>query len=83
MSQSHLKEQEVSMLRKEIEMLMSERHSLLGTTGAAAFFIANLDSRLLPDKACEAASILSKTLNNLPEDTLCEALEKVQARLTY
>ena len=44
-----LKEKEVSMLREEMEILMNERQSLLDTTGAAAFFVANLDSTLLPN----------------------------------
>jgi hypothetical protein len=74
-----LKEQEVSMLRAEIEMLMNERQSLLSTTGAAAVFVANLDSSILPDEVCEAAEMLSKSINNLPEETLRDALEKVKA----
>ena len=37
-------EQDVAMLRAEIEMLMTERHALLRTTGAAAIFVAKLDS---------------------------------------
>ena len=36
--------QEIVMLRAEIEMLMSERQALLRATGAAAVFVANLDS---------------------------------------
>ena len=73
-----LKEQEVSMLRTEIEMLMNERQSLLKTVGAAARFIACLDSRKLPKEAFETAKILSKSLNQLNEDTLQDALEKVK-----
>ena len=76
------KEQEISMLRAEIEMLMGERQSLLKTTGAAAVFIANLDSGALPEGAYEAAEMLSNCLNDLPEDTLRDALEKVKAELT-
>lgn len=74
-----LKEQEVSMLRGEMEILMNERQCLLDTTGAAAVFVANLDSTLLPDSACQAAKILSSSLNNLPEETLRDALEKVKS----
>jgi len=74
-----LKEQEVSMLRGEMEILMNERQCLLDTTGAAAVFVANLDSTLLPDSACRAAKILSSSLNNLPEETLRDALEKVKS----
>ena len=74
-----LKEQEIFMLREEVEILMNERQCLLNTTGAAAVFVANLDSALLPDSACQAARMLSSSLNNLPEETLRDALEKVKA----
>ena len=74
-----LKEQEIFMLREEIEILMNERQRLLDTTGAAAVFVANLDSTLLPDSACQAAKMLSSSLNNLPEETLRDALERVKA----
>ncbi|PTN10331.1 hypothetical protein [Nitrosomonas aestuarii] len=74
-----LKKQEVSMLRTEIEMLMVERQSLLNTVGAAARFVVCLDSRKLPKEACETARVLSKSLNQLNEDTLQDALEKVKA----
>lgn len=77
-----LKEQEISMLRAEIEMLMKERQSLLKTTGAAAVFIANLDSGTLPESAYEAAEMLSNYLNDLSEDTLRDALDTVKAELT-
>ena len=77
-----LKEQEISMLRAEIEILMKERQSLLKTTGAAAVFIANLDSGTLPENAYEAAEMLSNCLNDLAEDTLRDALDKVRAELT-
>ena len=77
-----LKEQEISMLRAEIEILMKERQSLLKTTGAAAVFIANLDSGTLPEDAYEAAEMLSNCLNDLSEDTLRDALDKVRAELT-
>lgn len=74
-----LREQEVFMLRGEMEILMNERQCLLDTTGAAAMFVANLDTTLLPDSACQAAKILSNSLNNLPEETLRDALEKVKS----
>lgn len=77
-----LKEQEISMLRGEVEMLMKERQSLLKTTGAAAVFIANLDSGTLPENAYEAAEMLSNCLNDLSEDTLRDALDTVRAELT-
>ena len=79
MSNTILREQEVSMLRGEMEILMNERQCLLDTTGAAAIFVANLDSTLLPDSACQAAKVLSNSLNKLPEETLRDALEKVKS----
>jgi hypothetical protein len=69
---------EVAMLRTEIEMLMGERQALLKTTGAAAVFVANLDSATLPEGAYEAADILAHSLNELSEDTLRDALETVR-----
>lgn len=74
-----LREQEVFMLRGEMEILMNERQCLLDTTGAAAMFVANLDTALLPDSACQAAKVLSNSLNNLPEETLRDALEKIKS----
>ncbi len=76
-----LREQELSMLRAEIEMLMRERQGLLKTTGAAAVFIATLDSDTLPEGSYEAAEMLSNCLNDLTEETLRDALEKVKAEL--
>ncbi|MDN5752130.1 MAG: hypothetical protein L0H15_02460 [Nitrosospira sp.] len=78
---THMKEQEISMLRAEIEMLMNERQGLLKTTGAAAVFIANLDSGALPEGMYESAEMLSNCLNDLPEETLRDALEKVKAEM--
>ncbi len=73
-----LKGREVSMLREEMEILMNERQCLLDATGAAAMFVARLDSAVLPASACQAAKILSRSLNNLPEETLRDALERVK-----
>ena len=72
------REQEVAMLRAEIEMLMSEREHLLRTAGAAAMFVAKLDSQVLPESTYEAADILANSLNNLPEETLRDAVETVR-----
>lgn len=74
-----LRGQEVSMIREEMEILMNERQFLLDATGAAAMFVAKLDSTVLPVSACQAAKILSRSLNNLPEETLQDALEKVKS----
>ena len=71
--------QEISMLREELEMLMAERSSLLSVVGAAAVLMANTDGRDLPREAAEAAEMLAKLVNELPEETLKEALDSVHA----
>ncbi|WP_244071745.1 hypothetical protein [Nitrosomonas sp. PY1] len=71
------------MLRKQIEILMHERQSLLDATGAAAVFIASLDSARLPKSAHQAAKLLARLLNSLPEETLRDALEKVNTKLVH
>ena len=48
-------QQENTMLRRELELLMGERQLLLRVTGAAAALIASLDSRQLPVGAVESA----------------------------
>ncbi len=76
-----MKEDEVRLLREEVEMLMNERTQLLQVTGAAAVFVANLDTASLPDEAdtIEAAEMLAEQLNGLSEETLKDALESVRA----
>lgn len=69
---------ELEMLRGEIELLMSERQSLLRAAGAAAVFVAQLDSSVLPENTYTAADILAHALNALREDTLKDALEIVR-----
>lgn len=78
-----LKEGEVSMLRKEIELLIGERTALLQVVGASAVLVANLDVDCLPEEhdTIEAAEYLAETLNALPEETLRDALEAVRAEL--
>ena len=74
-----LKDQEIAMLRSEIEMFMKERQTLLRVTGAAAVFVAELDSNTLPAETYEAAELLAEYLNETPEETLNDALEAVKA----
>ena len=74
-----MNKQEVALLSKEIEMLMNERARLLKVVGAAAVMVANTDPESLRDEAMDAAEMLSETLNALPEETLKDALESVQA----
>ena len=75
-----LNKQEIAMLREELEMLMGERTGLLKIVGAAAVLVANTDGRHLPAEAAEAAEMLSTLVNELPEETLQEALESVHAK---
>jgi hypothetical protein len=75
------REEELSMLRAELEMLMAEREHLLRTAGAAAMFVAKLDEHALPTNTYEAADILAQVINTLPEETLKDAVEIV--RTTY
>lgn len=78
-----LKNEEVQLLRKEIEMLMGERQNLLQVVGAAAVLVANLDSDALPDDedTIDAAEMLAEQLNSLSEETLKDALESVRAQM--
>jgi hypothetical protein len=74
-----MNKQEVELLSQEIEMLMSERERLLKVVGAAAVLVANADAMKLQRGAVEAAEMLSEMLNELPEETLKDALDAVHA----
>jgi CO dehydrogenase/acetyl-CoA synthase gamma subunit (corrinoid Fe-S protein) len=74
-----MNQQEIAMLSEEVEMLMRERTTLLKVVGAAAVFVANADPESFRNEAMDAAEMLSETLNALPEETLKDALESVQA----
>jgi hypothetical protein len=76
-----LKDQEIAMLRSELEMLMGERQTLLRITGAAAAFVAELDADILPEDTLEAAELLAECLNAAPEETMRDALEIVKAEM--
>jgi len=70
--------QQVAVLRAEVEMLLTERQTLLRATGAAAVFVARLDSHALPESTYDAADILAGALNALPEETLRAAIELIR-----
>ncbi len=72
-------DREVAMLRSELEMLMGERRALLHAVGAAAVFVAVMDSHSLPPDSYESADKLAIAINGLPEETLRDALELVRA----
>jgi hypothetical protein len=79
--QSTINQEEIGMLRSEVELLMKERHALLKVTGAAAGLIAELDSHDLPKGTVEAAELLASSINTLTEETLQDALNAVQAAI--
>jgi hypothetical protein len=79
--QNSINEEEIHMLRSEVEMLMKERQSLLKVAGAAAGLIAELDSRDLPQNTVEAADLLATSINTLAEETLQDALGAVRAAI--
>jgi hypothetical protein len=68
---------ETFMLGKELDLLMAERFKLLRVAGAAAQFVAVMDSRNLPEKVATEAEILAESVNALPEDTLKDALVSI------
>ena len=65
------------MLGTEIELLMAERAKLLRVAGAAAQFVAVMESRSLPEKVATEAEILAESVNELSEDTLKDALVSI------
>jgi hypothetical protein len=76
-----LKNEEITMLRNELELLMGERQLLLRIAGAAAAFVAELDTETLTADTYEAAELLSELLNETSEETLRDALEAVKAHI--
>jgi hypothetical protein len=75
------REQEIALLRQEIELMMGERQVLLRVAGAAAVLIASLDSKRLPVAAVEAADVVATSINCLSEETLRDALTSVNAEI--
>lgn len=75
------RDQEIALLREEVEMLMGERQALLRVAGASAVMIASLDSKRLPVGAVESADLVATTINDLSEETLQDALAAVNAEI--
>lgn len=75
------RDREITLLRQELELLMGERQLLLQVAGGAAALIASIDCAELPDHAVQAADIVATSINLLPEETLNDALEAVQAHV--
>ena len=76
-----INQNEINMLRSELELLMRERQALLKIVGIAAGFIAEMDSHELPISAVEAADLLATSINSLSEETLQDALHAVHAEI--
>ena len=76
-----LKDQEITMLREEMEILMNERQMLLRIAGTAATLIAELDEKTLPPATYEAAEFLGEFLNELPDESMSDALQAVHAHV--
>ena len=75
------RDQEIALLRREVEMLMSERQAILRVVGAATALIASLDSKRLPVGAVESADLVATSINALSEETLQDALNAVRAEI--
>lgn len=75
------RDQEILMLRRELEMLMGERQALLRVVGATAALVACLDSKRLPLGAVESADLVATSINALAEETLQDALDAVSAEI--
>jgi len=75
------RDEEIALLRRELEMLMAERQTILRVVGASAALIACLDSKRLPVGAVEAADVVATTINCLSEETLQDALTSVHAEI--
>ena len=73
--------EKITMLGRELEILMGERHKLLQVVGASAALIASLDSRQVPREALESADLVVTSINALPEETLRDALAAVRAEI--
>ena len=75
------RDEKITMLGRELELLMSERQTLLQVVGASAALIASLDSSLLPEGAVKSADLVASRINALPDETLRDALAAVQAEI--
>jgi len=75
------RDQEIAMLRRELEILMGERQTLLRVVGSGAALIASLNSKHLPVGAVESADLLATSINSLSEETLQDALNAIRAEI--
>ncbi len=72
-------ENEIAMLRSELEMMLEEDTRLKKIVGAAAMFISRLEGEVLPKKTVVAGLALARLIDEMPDDTMCEALQLYQS----
>lgn len=72
-------ENEISMLRTELEMILEEDTRLKKIVGAAALFISRLEGEVLPKATVLAGLSLARLIEDMPDDTMCEALQLYHA----
>lgn len=72
-------ETEISMLRTELELMLEEDARLKRIAGAAALFISRLEGEVLPKATVVAGLALARLIDDMPDDTMCEALQLYQA----
>lgn len=65
----------LSLLRSEVDMLVDEDTQLMKITAAAALFVSQLRGSDLPDGALNAASTLAQLIGEVPDETMCDALD--------
>jgi hypothetical protein len=65
------------MLGQEIEIILADREKLLRVAGAAAQFVAVLESEKLSESVATEAEILAECVNALSEDSLRDALASI------
>lgn len=72
-------ENEIAMLRSELELMLEEDTRLKKIVGAAAMFISRLEGEVLPKKTVVAGLALARLIDDMPDDAMCEALQVYQA----
>ncbi len=65
---------DVCMLRAELEIIMHEEAYLKKIAGAAALLVARLDRVSLPGKTAMAAVTLAGLIDGMPDDMVSEAM---------
>lgn len=69
-----LQEDEIAMLRSELELMIHEDAYMKKIVGAAALLISRLDRVQLPGSTVRAALSLAYLIEAMPEEVVCEAI---------